>query len=103
MTTIGLDIDGVIADFVSEFRSLVKGVYGAELAESDIRAHSLHLALGVSKEEASELVARNLRRELRLYPGAQEGSRHLWMPVRRSISSRRVHATAREQPTSSGG
>lgn len=70
---IGLDIDGVIADFVTEFRSVVMEEYGAELEDADIRAHALRLALGVAEEESRRLVRLTLLRELDLYPGAQRG------------------------------
>jgi uncharacterized HAD superfamily protein len=73
VTIIGFDIDGVIADFVTEFRKLVREEYGADLQESDIRAHALHLALGVTEEESNALIKRNLLREVELYPGAADG------------------------------
>ena len=72
--TIGVDIDGVIADFVSVFRAEVLREYGVELADSDIRAHDLYLALGVSKDEAREMIRRTLDHQaLALYPGAADG------------------------------
>lgn len=72
--SIGVDIDGVIADFVTIFRDEVMAEYGVALAESDIRSHDLYLALGVSKQDVRRLITRTLAHQgLVLYPGAAEG------------------------------
>jgi uncharacterized HAD superfamily protein len=74
----GFDIDGVIGDFVSRFRALVQDRYKVELLEEHIRGHDLFLALGVSSQEALELVRATLAHpEYELYPGAAEGLRTL--------------------------
>jgi hypothetical protein len=74
----GFDIDGVIGDFVSRFRVVVREAYGVELREDQIRAHDLSLALGVGKAEALELIRTTLEHpDYELYPKAREGLRQL--------------------------
>jgi len=70
----GFDIDGVIGDFVSRFRDVVRQVYSADLAEADIRGHDLFLALGIGKMEALDLIKQTLEHPgYELYPGAADG------------------------------
>jgi hypothetical protein len=74
----GFDIDGVIGDFVSRFRVVVREAYGVELREDQIRAHDLFLALGVGKTEALALIRTTLEHaDYELYPQAREGLRQL--------------------------
>lgn len=70
----GFDIDGVIGDFVSRFRVVVREAYGVELREDQIRGHDLVLALGVSKAEALALIRKTLEHpDYALYPQAKDG------------------------------
>ena len=69
---IGIDIDGVISDFVKDFIIVVKKEYGLDLREQDIYAHDLFLVLGITEEEAMELIRKNLIRDLDLIPGVKE-------------------------------
>ena len=75
---VAIDLDGVVADFITPFRDEVRREYCIEIQEEDIRAHDLHLALGVGRQEARILVLRTLDRpDLQLYPGAEQGLRQL--------------------------
>ena len=74
---IGVDIDGVIADFVTMFRKLVKKRYGVSLSESDIYAHDLFLVLGVQEQEAKKLIRETLLTKLKLVPNAKKSLAHL--------------------------
>lgn len=69
---IGVDIDGVIADFVTTFRRLVKKKYGVSISENDIYAHDLFLVLGVPEGEAKQLIRETLKAKLKLVPKAKE-------------------------------
>lgn len=74
----GFDIDGVIGDFVSTFRGVVRETYGVDLSEDQIRAHDLMLALGVGKAETLGLVRTTLEHpDYALYPQAKDGLRQL--------------------------
>ncbi len=74
----GFDIDGVIGDFVSRFRVVVREAYGVELREDQIRAHDLFLALGIGKPEALALIRTTLEHpDYELYPQAKDGLRQL--------------------------
>jgi hypothetical protein len=74
----GFDIDGVIGDFVSRFRVVVREEYGVELREDQIRGHDLILALGVGNAEALALIRKTLEDpDYALYPQAEEGLRQL--------------------------
>lgn len=70
---IGVDIDGVITDFVDGFVSLVKEKYSFIIRESDIIYHDLDLVLGIPKNEAYNLVFENLVNRLSLIDGAKKG------------------------------
>jgi uncharacterized HAD superfamily protein len=67
---IGIDIDGVVANFVAHFLPLVKERYGLNLRERDIYVHDLYLVLGVPPDEAMELVRQTIRCDLEPYPEA---------------------------------
>jgi uncharacterized HAD superfamily protein len=63
---IGVDVDGVIANFVEEFINLIKEKYGKQISEKDIIYHDLYQLLGISKEEALELIDITLHRDLNI-------------------------------------
>jgi uncharacterized HAD superfamily protein len=70
----GFDIDGVIGDFVTSFREVVRRSFGVELSEADIRGHDLFLALGLGKADTIELIKQTLEHPgYTLYPGAKDG------------------------------
>jgi uncharacterized HAD superfamily protein len=74
----GFDIDGVIGDFVTRFRQIVRERYGVDLMEEHIRSHDLFLALGVSSSDALALVRATLAHpDYMLYAGAADGLRAL--------------------------
>lgn len=74
----GFDIDGVIGDFVSTFRVVVRAEYGIELREDQVRAHDLFLALGVGKAETLGIIRQTLEHaDYALYPQARDGLRQL--------------------------
>lgn len=70
---VGVDIDGVVANFVAGFIPLVKERYGLILREQDIYVHDLYLVLGVPPDEAMDLVRQTISRDLEPYPGAIKG------------------------------
>ena len=70
---IAIDIDGVVANFVASFIPVVKQRYGLSLNTRDIYVHDLDLVLGVTPDEAMELVRSTLRCDLDPYPGAIRG------------------------------
>jgi len=74
---IGVDIDGVIADFVTAFRKLVEKRYDVSLSENDIYAHDLFLVLGVPEQEAKELIRETLVTKLKLVPNAKKSLAYL--------------------------
>jgi uncharacterized HAD superfamily protein len=69
---IGVDIDGVVADFVRTFIPLVRERYGVALAEHDIYVHDLFLVLGITEPEAMELIRAAICSDLDLIHGAKE-------------------------------
>lgn len=69
---IGIDIDGVVADFVKTFIPLVRERYGVALAEHDIYVHDLFLVLGITESEAIELIRATICSDLDLIDGAKE-------------------------------
>lgn len=75
---IGVDIDGVISNFVKNFRAIVKEVYNIDLREQDIYVHDLYLALGISKTEAYKHIYECLTQELEVIEGAKEGLDRLY-------------------------
>jgi len=69
---IGIDIDGVVADFVKTFIPLVQERYGLALAEKDIYVHDLFLVLGITECEATELIRATICSDPDLIDGAKE-------------------------------
>lgn len=74
---IGIDIDGVISDFVKSFIKIVKKKYNLDLREQDIYVHDLFLVLGITEEEAGELIHETLTQDLDLIPGAKKSLNQL--------------------------
>lgn len=70
---IAIDIDGVVTDFVSTFRQVVREAYDRELRYEDIYVHDLFLVLGVTEERAIELIRKTLSLDLVPMPGALDG------------------------------
>ena len=69
---IGIDIDGVVADFVKTFIPLVRERYGLALTEEDIYVHDLFLVLGISESEAMELIRATICSDPGLIDGAKQ-------------------------------
>ena len=67
---IGIDIDGVISDFVTSFRVVVKERYGIEFGYEDIREHDLYKVLGISEKEALELIIATFDYDINTQPDA---------------------------------
>ncbi|QDI89213.1 hypothetical protein Nisw_06595 [Candidatus Nitrosopumilus sp. SW] len=74
---IGIDIDGVISDFVTSFRKLVKEEYGVDFGYEDIQQHDLWKVLGLPKDETLQLVIKTFEYDLGVQPGAIEGLKAL--------------------------
>lgn len=74
---IGIDIDGVLTNFVDTFIELVKERFGSRFAVEDIRDHDLYKVLGIDKKEAFQLVVETLNRPLEPQKGAIEAVRGL--------------------------
>lgn len=74
---IGIDIDGVISDFVTTFRKVVKDKYGIEFAYEDITQHDLYKVLGIDKDEAKQLIYETFDHDLGFQAGAIEGIKEL--------------------------
>ena len=70
---IGVDIDGVVANFVAAFIPLVKERFGLALREQDIYVHDLYLVLGIPPDQVMELIRKTIRCDLEPYPGAVRG------------------------------
>jgi len=75
---IGIDVDGVISDFVGTFKEIVKKRYNVSLNEKDIREHDLYKILGIKPEEAFELVQETLSHDLKPQIGAVESINQLY-------------------------
>ena len=58
---IGVDIDGVVLDFVGAFLGLVREHYGTLLSHEDVFCHDLGQVLGLPKDMTLELVEETLR------------------------------------------
>ena len=76
---IGMDIDGVISDFVTSFRKVVKKERGIDLKYCDIHQHDLHKVLGLEKDETYKLVDKTFRYELGFQHGAIDGINELFL------------------------
>jgi len=74
---IGIDIDGVISDFVTSFRALIKEKFDLELEYDDIREHDLYKVLGISEKEALELIVSTFDYNLDTQPDAIESIKKL--------------------------
>lgn len=70
---IGVDIDGVISDFVTSFRKLVKKEYGVDFGYDDIHQHDLWKVLGLPRDETLQLIIKTFDYDLGFQPGAIEG------------------------------
>lgn len=70
---IGVDIDGVVANFVAAFIPLVRKRFGLVVREQDIYVHDLYLVLGIRPDQAMELIRETIRCDLEPYPGAAQG------------------------------
>lgn len=70
---IGIDIDGVISDFVTSFRKLIKEEYGVDFGYDDIQQHDLWKVLGLPKDETLRLVIKTFDDDLGFQTGAVEG------------------------------
>ncbi len=70
---IGVDIDGVVANFVASFIPLVQQRLGLTLREEDIYVHDLYLVLGILPDTAMKLIRDTIRCDLEPYPGAIRG------------------------------
>lgn len=69
---IGVDLDGVVSDFVSTFIHVVKEKYSVQLEPSQIYVHDLFLVLGITEIDAFSLVLETLSRNLDVVEGARE-------------------------------
>lgn len=74
---IGIDIDGVIADFVGSFIPLVNEKYRVKISENDIRMHDLFLVLGLPEDEVDSLIAETIESGLKLIKDARESLNQL--------------------------
>lgn len=74
---IGIDIDGVIADFVTSFRAIIKEKFDLEFGYEDIREHDLYKVLGIGEQEAVELIISTFDYNLNTQPDAIESIRKL--------------------------
>ncbi|MDH5463587.1 MAG: hypothetical protein OEW49_04700 [Nitrosopumilus sp.] len=70
MLRIGIDIDGVLTDFVKEFIKSVNKRYKITLSEQDIREHDLYKVLGIPSKDLIEMVMEVFPKDL----APQEGS-----------------------------
>jgi uncharacterized HAD superfamily protein len=69
---IGIDIDGVIVDFVSAFLRIVGEEYGINLSREDVFCFNLAEVLGLPEEEVRRLIDKTMvRNEFALIPGAR--------------------------------
>jgi len=75
---IGIDIDGVISDFVTSFRKLVKKKYNFEFGYDDIQQHDLYKVLGIDEDEALQLITDTFDYDLGFQPGAIQGVNELY-------------------------
>jgi uncharacterized protein len=74
---IGLDIDGVITNFVDTFVDVVKEEYGVRFSQDDVREHDLYEVLGISKADALRLIRATLMRDLEPQAGAIDAIKQL--------------------------
>lgn len=74
---IGIDIDGVIADFVDEFNKIIYNKYDFKLRESDIYVHDIYLVLGITLEDSLEIIYETLQRNLKMVAKAKNSIKKL--------------------------
>jgi uncharacterized HAD superfamily protein len=71
---LGIDIDGVVLDFVTAFCEVCRERYGYHIGYSDIFCHDLGEVLGIGSSELKPIVTDTLDSHLiQPYPGAVEG------------------------------
>lgn len=75
---IGIDIDGVISDFVTSFRQLIKKEYDVDFGYDDIHQHDLYKVLGIPETEAKKLIVKTFEYDLGFQPGAIDGINKLY-------------------------
>lgn len=69
---LGIDIDGVIANFAQPLIDTVKKNYGLTITEKDITRFSISVVLGITRKEETQLITDILQQDLPVYPGAKE-------------------------------
>ena len=69
---IGIDIDGVICNFVSGFIKVIYDEYEYELKEENIIYHNLNMVLGISKEKMIQHIETTLSMDLPLIRNADK-------------------------------
>ncbi|MBI4512739.1 MAG: hypothetical protein HY702_01395 [Gemmatimonadetes bacterium] len=75
---LGIDIDGVVLDFVTAFCTTCRERYGYAIRYEDIVCHDLGQVLGVGSKTLERLIEETLESELiKPYSGAVEGLRRL--------------------------
>lgn len=75
---LGIDIDGVVLDFVSAFCTICRERHGYPIRYEDIIRHDLGQVLGLPKRRLEALIRETLESNLiRPYPGAVEELRRL--------------------------
>lgn len=67
---IGIDIDGVITDFVSTFIEVINEKYNIRFGHEDVKEHDLYKVLGISEDEAKKLIIETLDKDLQPQPYA---------------------------------
>ena len=75
---IGIDIDGVISDFVTPFSKVVKKEYDADLEYCDILQHDLYKVLGLKENETLKLIKKTFDYKLGFQQGAIDGVNKLF-------------------------
>ncbi len=72
--TIGVDIDGVVLDFVRSFARLLQARYGIELKYEQVFCHDLSQVLGVPQDRVNRWIDETIEaNDFDLIPGAREG------------------------------
>jgi uncharacterized HAD superfamily protein len=70
---IGVDIDGVVIDFVGAFLRIVRAKFGRTLSHEDVFCHDLSQVLGLPKAEVVPLIDRTIEENgFDLIPGSVE-------------------------------
>jgi 5'(3')-deoxyribonucleotidase len=72
--SVGIDIDGVMADFVGAFCAQIRRRYGTVLTRHEVRAHDVSLAIGLTHDETERLIDEILGGpDVRCVPGVHQG------------------------------